>query len=165
MAGQLHSLGSSYPWKALAYIPSSCNVVVRLSPNNHWLQQWIVKMLMPVFTILLSVQWSQLIDYKEMPKSSNPPDCFPGDFSKVNMMAISLIPLWHRPMQRMMSTIAMSDDTDGGTLQVTTDIWSCPHKFVLSGTFPPYIGFDRPTQVCSFSSLNNNSPVTTNLAR
>ena len=39
MAGQLSSLGSSYPWKALAYIPSSCNVVVRLSLNNHWLQQ------------------------------------------------------------------------------------------------------------------------------
>ena len=53
----------------------------------------------------------------------------------------------------------MSDDTDCGTLQVTTDIWSCPHKFVLSGTFPPYVGFDWPTQVCSFSSLNSNSPL------
>ena len=34
--GQLRSLGSSYPWKVPVYIPSSCNVIVRLSPNNHW---------------------------------------------------------------------------------------------------------------------------------
>jgi len=36
LSGTVHSLGSLYPWKALAYIQLSCNMVVRLSPNNHW---------------------------------------------------------------------------------------------------------------------------------
>ena len=35
MAGQLHSLGSSHLMEASAYIPLSCNMVDRLSLNNH----------------------------------------------------------------------------------------------------------------------------------
>ena len=55
MTGQLHSLGSSYPQKALAYIPSSCNMVVRLSLNNHWLHQVTHWVLMENSKILFDV--------------------------------------------------------------------------------------------------------------